>query len=341
MIWFDLDNSPHIPLFRPIFHELESRNKDIFITAREFAQTKQLLDFWKIQYKLVGKHGGKSKILKISNLLSRGYQLKKHIQKKNISLAVSHGSRTQLLASSLANIKAIWILDYEYTEIRLANFFASNILMPVYIPDKRLKSAGFNLKKIIRYNGFKEELYLNDFQPDCNFRKELNVSEDNVLVIFRPPSMVANYHNSRSEDLLINGLKYFSNFKDVVCLITCRTSEDKEFILSQVKDKKNIRFLDKPVDGLQLLYHADIAISGGGTMNREAALLGTETYSIFTGKRPYLDELLFEQKRLNFITNTNDFGKIKVEKKSKEKPYFSNKLSVELSDLILNLERYK
>jgi len=144
MIWFDLDNSPHIPIFRPIFNELAKRREEYFITARDFAQTKQLLDLYKIKYTEVGKHGGKSKLRKITNLFHRSYQLAQSTKNKNIDLAVSHGSRTQLIASKLKGIKAIWLLAYEYTETKLMNLLAQNILMPAYIPDERLKSAGIN-----------------------------------------------------------------------------------------------------------------------------------------------------------------------------------------------------
>jgi len=337
MIWFDLDNSPHIPVFRPIFKELTKRNEDYYVTARDFAQTKELLQLWAIDGKVVGKHGGKHRINKLINLLHRGLQLKLALRNKDISLAVSHGSRTQLITSFLSNINAVWLLDYEYTEVTLANKIATYILMPAYIPSERLQSAGFNMKKVIKYQGFKEELYLRDFKPDCSFREKLAIDKDTVLVVFRPPSLSANYHNHRSENLLIEGLTYFNETPNTVCLIVNRTNDDKELILSRVKSRKNIRFLDKPVDGLQLLFAADIAISGGGTMNREAALLGTKTYSIFTGKRPYLDDFLAQENKLKFISNISDFKKIPLDRSEKKIPDFNNKIAEEITDILLSL----
>ncbi len=317
MYWFDIDNTPHVPLFTPIFKELKNQNIDYFITARDFAQTKELLSLNGIDYKLVGKHAGKNKINKIINLFLRANQLNKTIKNRKIDLAISHGSRTQLITAKKNNIKSILMLDYEYTENKIFNLFANKILMPIYIPDKRLKNAGFNLKKIIRYHGFKEELYLNYYIPDLTFRKTLNILEQEILVIFRPPSMVGNYHDPKSEELLMAGLEYFSNNSKVKCIIVNRTNVEREFIQSKIGQRQNIMFLDKPVIGLDLLYAADIAISGGGTMNREAALLGTETYSIFTGKRPYLDEYLQDIGRLKFIEKVSDFSSIQISKKKK------------------------
>lgn len=338
MIWFDLDNSPHVPLFNPVFKELKNRNKGFYVTARDFAQTKELLNFFQIEYELVGKHAGKNKINKIINLLTRASALKKLVKYKAIKLAVSHGSRTQLLAAKQLGIKSLLMLDYEYTESKIFNTLATKLLMPVYIPDKRLEEAGFNLKKIIRYNGFKEELYLKDFVPDCNFRKSIGIDDTQILVVFRPPSMVGNYHDSKSEELLSAGLKYFSNFPNTTCLIVNRTKVEQKFIKERFLGISNIKFLEKAVDGLQLLYTADIAVSGGGTMNRESALMGTKTYSIFTGRRPFLDEYLQSIGRLKFIENIDDIKKIDVDDIQKENILLhSSNLVSEVTDIICNV----
>jgi predicted glycosyltransferase len=335
MIWFDLDNSPHIPIFKPVFNELEKRNETYIITARNFAQTKQLLELWNIKYIEAGKHGGKNKFKKVLNLLHRSLQLSKIIKDRNIDLAVSHGSRSQLLSAKQSGIRSLLMLDYEYTETKIMNYFSTSILMPLYIPEKRLIEAGINVKKVIRYNGFKEELYLQNFTPEDSFRNKLGLNSDSVLVVIRPPSMVANYHDSKSEKLLIAGINRFADNGNTICLIVSRTEEDKRYILSKINNSHKIRFLDKVVDGLQLVFAADYVISGGGTMNREAALLGTKTFSIFTGRRPYLDEYLQDAGKLKFIEKLSDFENIKIERQFKPIPEFSKNLTEEVTGIIL------
>lgn len=335
-IWFDLDNSPHVPLFKPVFQELDKRHLDYIITSREFAQTEELLKLWNIPHKLIGRHAGKNKIKKVLNLYDRAKELRKYFgDERNIS-AVSHGSRTQLLAAWQMKIKSILMLDYEYTESKIFNYLSTTLLIPKYIPDERLKSVGINLKKVIRYNGFKEELYLKDFVYDPKFRESINIPNEKILVVIRPPSMVGNYHDSRSENLLIEAIKHFSKSDDAIILIVNRTNKEKNLINEKVTKKNNIRFLEKSVDGLQLLFSADISISGGGTMNREAALLGTKAFSIFTGRRPYLDEYLQKMRKLTFIESPDDFEKIKVEKQKKLLPKFENNLVSEITDIITN-----
>lgn len=338
MIWFDIDNSPHVPLFRPILKELDKRKVNYFITAREFAQTKELLRFWGIPFELIGEHGGKNKIKKILNLFERSFQLSKTLKKRRITLAVSHGSRTQLLTASKLGVPSVLMLDYEYTESRIFNYLASYLLMPIYIPDERLKEENFKLKKVIRYNGFKEELYLRDFTPDPNFRSEIDVPDEYILVVIRPPSMVGNYHESKSEMLLVETIKHFSKYDGVYCLIVNRTAAEREFIESKIDRSENVTFLKHTVDGLQLLFAADIAISGGGTMNREAALLGTKAYSIFTGRRPYLDEYLREQRRLAFIEDIKDLEAIEIVRDRKTFQYdYKKNLQSEICDILLDI----
>lgn len=317
MIWFDLDNSPHVPLFRPVFKELDIKNVKYVVTSRKFAQTTGLLKFWNIPYTGIGAHAGKSKVKKVTNLLGRSLMLRKFIKNLPVKLAVSHGSRAQLVTCKLLGIRSILMLDYEYTEAKIFNTLSTKLLMPECIPDERLKSAGFDLKKVIRYRGIKEELYLKDFIPDKNFRNSIGINEEDILVVIRPPGMSSNYHEARSENLLVESLRHFPSQDNTVCLIINRTERERDFILSNIGLKPNIRFLEKAVDGLQLLYAADIAVSGGGTMNRESAMLGTKTYSIFTGKTPYIDEWLEQQGKLKLIRNVDEIEKIEAKREIK------------------------
>lgn len=338
MIWFDFDNSPHVQIFKPILQRLESLCIDYQITARDFAQTINLLQLYNLDYREVGRYGGKNKFSKIINLITRSNELINFIKGKNIIKAVNHGSRTQVIAAKRLGIKSIVMMDYEYTENRIFNYFSDYILVPQIIPDSRLKETGFNLKKILRYDGLKEEIYLEKFIPSKKFRDCLNVNIEDILVIVRPPSMTSNYHNKFSENILLKILVKLSQMKDISVIIVPRTGLDKKFIESKIKLSENIRFLDKSVDGLQLLYASDISISGGGTMNRESALLGTKTYSIFTGKKPYVDEYLERKGLISYINNEDEVNKIDFRHHQKDKiTHINNNLVDKVTDLIINL----
>jgi predicted glycosyltransferase len=338
MIWFDFDNSPHVPLFRPILRELERRPVPFIVTARDFAQTKELLSLWSIEHTLVGRHGGAGKMGKIVNLFQRAGQLRRVAKPAQPRLAVSHGSRTQVLAARWMGIPALVMLDYEFTESRIFNSLCRFILVPSMIPDARLSAAGFKLNKVLRYHGFKEEIYLADFVPRSGFRQEIGVAEDEILVTVRPPSMTGNYHDARSEGLFTACLKHFSSIAKCHVLISNRTVAEKSLWVAGA-GKGRVSVLSRAVDGLQLLWHSDLVVSGGGTMNREAALLGVPTFSIFTGRRPYLDEYLSTQGKLQFIERTDEVSSIQPTKRSISNAYrpSNNRLALQVTDLIIDL----
>jgi len=298
-IWLDLDNSPHVPLFRPVIAELSRRGIDSVITARDFAQTENLLKMWEIPYKMIGRHGGRNKIRKVLNLLGRAGQLKTYMKGREVDLALSHGSRTQLVAARYLGIKSVLMMDYEYTESRIFNYLSDYLLIPEYIPDSRLESVNINTGKVIRYPGFKEQLYINNFSPDADFRDKLEIEKDKILVTIRPAAMTGNYHDPLSEEIVLRILDKITSMQNVHVLIISRTEADRTLLEDHFRDQ--IDFLEGVVDGLQLIWNSDVFISGGGSMNREAALLGVPTYSIFTGRKPYLDEYLAEKGKLTFI----------------------------------------
>ncbi len=339
MIWFDLDNSPHVPLFRPIFAELGKRREDYFVTARAHAQTEELLQLWSIPHRSVGRHGGKSVWRKLWTLGERSAALLWCVRGMKFSLAVSHGSRSHLLAARLQGVPYLCMSDYEFAEHRFINLLATHILMPVYIPRERLVQAGFNLGKLIQYSGFKEQIYLKDFHPSPAFRKSIGVDESSILITVRPPSITANYHDPRSEVLFRRCLAHFLRHKDAICLVVNRTEAERRLVNGQ-EANPNLKILDKAVDGLQLLWHSDLVVSGGGTMNREAALLGVPTYSIFTGRRPAMDEYLQQQGRLTFIEEVRQAEEIPVQKRAIPAGYAPTNvgLAAWVTELILDLQ---
>ena len=317
MIWFDLDNSPHVPLFRPILRELEQRSEPFFVTSRAHAQTEDLLRLWKMPFVSVGVHGGRSTARKILNLISRSTSLIKAARGKGVTLAMSHGSRTHLVAAKRMKIPYIWMQDYEYQEKALANFLADHILLPACIPDQRVADSGYTLRKVIRYDGLKEEIYLRDFVPQAGFRKSIGVSESAILVTMRPPSVTANYHDEKSERLFRRCLEYLSSFPRVHCLIANRTTAERDLVLSGKSAGGKVDVLRNAVDGLQLLWHSDLVIGGGGTMNREAAALGVPVYSIFRGKIGAVDRYLVKSGRLTLLESVGDVQtKLVVAKRS-------------------------
>jgi len=340
-LWIDLDNAPHVPLFRPLIEVWEKRGVNLLVTARDFHGTLELCRMWGIEHTAVGVHGGAGKLGKIRNLLERAWQLRRVAKPFRPDLAVSHGSRTQIVAAKMMGVPSVVMMDYEFTEAFFFKKLTRSILMPAAIPDERLVDCNFPMRKMTRYNGFKEELYLPSFQPDPQFRAGLNIPDDKILLTIRPSAMTANYHNPLSEQIVLALIERALADSAVVPLVVSRTKADRALIQERFGDR--VRFLEKAVDGLQLIWASDVFVSGGGTMNREAALLDVPAYSIFTGRKPYLDEHLARQGRLAFVDTVEKAKDIVFQKRRipVEGPAVRQGLAEEVADLIASVSSDK
>ncbi|MFN0141757.1 MAG: DUF354 domain-containing protein [Pyrinomonadaceae bacterium] len=326
-IWIDLDNSPHVPLFVPIIEHYRTRGVEVIVTARDHAQTIELLDLAGLKgtYFVVGRHYGKGKIDKIRGLLARAKQLVSCIrnQNKQISLAVSHGSRSMVLAARWLKIPIVTMYDYEFTETRIFNIFSDRVLVPERIPESVLNEIGLPMYKRVRYPGIKEELYLVKFQPTPNFRETLfakhDVSVEKSLAVLRPPATTANYHDARGDVLFTAIIERLLSSNEVFTLIVPRTREHEAEISETIAKRQgsaaSYEILDEAINGLDLIYAADLVISGGGTMNREAVLLGVPVYSIFAGRQGALDKQMESEGLITFIRDVDDIAKIKLERR--------------------------
>ncbi len=333
-IWFDLDNSPHVPLFAPVIKHYREKGIDVILTARDHSQTIELMNIHGLggTFDAIGKHYGKSRINKIRGLVERAIQLSSHVKKArrqgiNIAVAVSHGSRSMVLAAKWLGIPIISMYDYEHTETTIFNRFSDRVMVPEWIPDEVLDGIGLSASKHVKYPGIKEELYVRSFRPDPTFRRqfeEMPYGQDGskfILAVVRPPATTANYHSKKSDLLLTELLKLLLTTPDVFTVIVPRTTEQGEQVRAQVgviNSWPSCLILDTAIDGLNLACAADLVISGGGTMNREAALLGVPVYSIFAGKLGSLDEKMEKEGLITFIREPGDVEKIKLVKRTRD-----------------------
>lgn len=338
-VWIDLDNSPHVPLFAPIIRHYRERGVEVILTARDHSQTIELLELHGFAgtYTVVGSHYGKSKINKVRGLLIRSKQLVSHVNKfrNRVAVAVSHGSRSMVLAARWLKIPVITMYDYEFTETGIFNRFSQRVLVPDRIPDEVLDEISLHPGKRKKYPGIKEELYIREFRLTPNFRelflKQCGVDPNKILAVLRPPASTANYHSDKSEALLDDIMQFLLHAPIVFTVIVPRTKDQGDEIrkhISNIPDAETrCVILDEAVNGLDLAFASDLLISGGGTMNREAALLGVPVYSIFAGRQGALDRQMESQGLITFIRDARDLSKIRLEKRAvNEAPTISDRV---------------
>jgi uncharacterized protein len=304
-IWIDLDNSPHVPLFVPIIEELQSRGTDVVLTARDAFQVKELADLHGLAYRLVGRHHGKHFALKLLGLGARALQLLPIALRERPALAVSHGSRSQLAVSALLGIPSLMISDYEFART-WAMVRPTWVMMPEVIP---AQSIDADPGRVLHYPGIKEDVYVSRFRLDPALRGKLGVSPDQLLITLRPPATEAHYHNPESEGLFRAVVDRLGADPRVRVVLLPRNGRQADFVRSTwptLVESSKIILPHQVVDGLNLIWHSDLVISGGGTMNREAAALGVPVYTIFRGPLGAVDRFLASQGRLTVVSTVEE-----------------------------------
>ena len=301
-IWIDLDNSPHVPFFKPIIDEMSKKGYPIVLTARDCAQTCELADRNGFRYARIGRHYGKNKLFKIFGLLIRALQLAPFVLKSRPALALSHGSRSQVFLATLLRIPSVVILDYEFVQLIKPTW----LIFPEVIPNEAVKVNG---RRIFKYPGIKEDVYVPRFSPDPSILGDLGLDGSELVITVRPPATEAHYHNPQAEVLFNAVIDHFGHIDSARMVLLPRNKTQEEGIKSKWSDmisKGKIIIPKRVLDGLNLVWFSDLVVSGGGTMNREAAALGVPVYSIFRGEIGAVDRYLAVNGKFILLENVED-----------------------------------
>lgn len=332
-VWIDLANSPHVPVFRALTDRFTAAGHEVEITAREFAETLPLARAAGFTPHEIGKHGGRDVSGKAGNLVSRAWDLSRWARGRNLDLAVSHNSYSQILAARASRIKPVTLMDYEHQPANhLAFRLASRIIVPESFPAESLRRFGAGVGKVRRYHGTKEDVYLANFQPDTEFTQrlcELGANPDNVLVLMRPPAVEALYHRFQNT-LFDEALQQLSADENVRIVLLPRNESQR----AAYSGRARVIVPPSPLPGPDLIAASDLVISAGGTINREAAALGVPTASIYAGKWAAVDEQLVNEGRLLRILSSTDLQALPVQKKGAVSPRRSKAVIDEIMQFI-------
>jgi len=304
-IWIDLDNTPHVPFFIPIIRELERRGYQVVLTARDAFQVCELADEKEIRYTKIGHHYGKNPFMKVFGLVWRSLQFLPYYMRQRPALALSHGARSQILLCNVLRIPTVLITDYEHG--RTAPMAFPRWLI---VPDS-LFGHRFPLKPnhLRLFRGIKEDVYVPEFKPHLSLLEELGLRHDETVITVRPPASEAHYYNPDSDVLLVELMSRICRTPGVRAVLLPRTKQQELSLRADYpewfKDGKTI-VPPRAVDGLDLIWNSDLVVSGGGTMNREAAALGVPVYSIFRGKTATVDRRLEQEGRLTLIRSVEE-----------------------------------
>jgi uncharacterized protein len=294
--------SAHVLVFRPLIKLLRERGDEVEITTRDYGQTVQLLELHGLEATVLGRHGGRSRVGKARSLFSRLRALRRWARPRKFDLALAHGSHELTLSASRLGIPSATTHDYEFAMLQhqLGMRAATRVVVPEAIPADRLARFGVRPPKLLRYPGLKEEYYLFDFEPDEGVLDELRLDRERVLVVLRPPPDVSLYHR-HANPLFPQTLDFLSEHDEAQAVVLPRTEEQRAYV--SALRLPTVVVPDRAVDAQSLIALADVVVSAGGTMNREAAALGVPVYSTFGGRLGGVDEELIREGRLKPLTD--------------------------------------
>jgi uncharacterized protein len=301
-VWIDLTNSPHVLVMRPIVRVLEERGAEVLITARDFAQTLDLCERHGLPCVPIGRHRGGRLAAKGVGLLSRSAALARWARGRGIDIALGHGSNDITVAAMLLRIPSATAFDYEWAKVQhtVNCRLAKAIVVPDVIPLERLKAYGATPAKHRPYPGLKEEYYLADFEPDPSVLAELGLDPAKPIAVVRTPPAVSLYH--RFENPL------FAQVLD-------RLKGEQTVVLPRIPEQRaelgGFIVPEKAIDAQSLVAYADLMVSAGGTMNREAVALGTPVWTTFEGRLGAVDEALIASGRMRRLERAEDLELVK------------------------------
>jgi uncharacterized protein len=290
-IWIDLSNSPHPLLFAPIARRLEELGHEVGITARDNAQTVELtLERWP-EATIIGGQSPKSRAKKAQVMAQRVRDLGRWARGFRADIALSHNSYGQIVAARALGLRVVTAMDYEGQPANhLAFRLAHVILMPEALRGSGVHRQGASDRRTRFYPGFKEEIYLGDFEPDLGVLASIGVERgDRPLVVARTPPSRAAYHQF-GNPLFGEAIEALGNDSSAQTVVLVRHPEQRQAI--EALGLNNLTVPDHAIDSRSLMYQADLVVGAGGTMTREAALMGLPTYSVFAGEQPAVDREL-------------------------------------------------
>jgi hypothetical protein len=304
--WLDIANSPHATVLAPLAHDLERRGHEFVVTAWDRAQTRELaLAAWPDAV-MVGAGNDAGVLAKGMRIGRRAANLVRAVRGRRPAVALGHGSHAQVLAARRLRIPSISMMDYEHQPATLLHYaLADAVLVPeaFTLAGVRRRLVGRRLR---RYPGTKEDIALAAFVPEPSFRAEIGVADDALLAVCRPPPENALYHRG-GNPLFDTALEHLLS-EGATVVVSPRDPAQAE----RYGADPRVHVLRRAVDGAQLLYHADLVVGAGGTMTREAAVLGTPSYSVFRERLGSVDLALIGAGRLVHVTGPAEVGRIRV-----------------------------
>jgi uncharacterized protein len=307
-VWLDLANSPHALLFEPVARWLGEQGHRVLVTARDNAQTLDLaLHRWP-DLQVIGGPSPPQRVAKGLAIGRRVADLARWAREMRPDVALSHNSYAQVAAARAVGVPAVTAMDYEHQPANhLAFRLARCVLLPEALRDVPLRRFGATRSKVMLYGGLKEELYLGSFTPRRDVLAQLGVDRDaGPVVVARTPPTGATYHRD-DNPLFIDALTWAQAQEGVQVVVLARRAAQRA-ALAELIPRAIVP--QRAIDARSLIRAADVVLGAGGTMTREAALMGVPTWTVFAGREPAVDRWLMARGSMRRLEHASQLGEI-------------------------------
>jgi uncharacterized protein len=304
-VWVDLTNTAHVVVLRPLVELLEAGGHEVHLTARPLSHTVELLEDWGHPFTVLGAHGGTSRAGKARAAADRVARMLRFGRGRGFDAALAHGSTDLPIACRLLRVPNTTMFDYEWAVAQhsVNCRMADRVLVPEAIPPQRLRRYGARGRKLVRYPGLKEEYVLHGFTPDPAVLDALGVDRGRPLAVVRTAPSYALYVGGSGQALLPRLLAHLDG-QGAQVVVLPRTPAQADEV--RALGLPGVVVPARAVDGRSLVSFADALVSAGGSMNREAAALGTPVWSMFEGRPGGVDEQLVREGRLRRLERVED-----------------------------------
>lgn len=283
-IWFEALTGKQALLFHSMATYFTKQGHEVLITARNYDYVLSNLErLGSFPFHAIGDYGGETLFGKLVQGTKRILELADLVRKEEPDLLISYSSPDAVRTAFGLGIPVILLNDtpHAFAAAKLTMALSDALIIPSAVNPDRFRV--FGAQNIITYAGVDEVLWIKDYRPDKSVLDEIGLSKNNFIVIRCEESKASYFLDMYPEIKPGSSIvpKIISKLEeagvDMPLVVFPRYPEQ----LKELSAFENVIIPDKSVDTLSLLYFAKLAMTGGGTMGREGAMLGTPTFYSF------------------------------------------------------------
>jgi predicted glycosyltransferase len=286
-IWYDAFTGKHIRYGAAIAKRLRQSGHEVILTTRNHPDTVDLAKTTKEKFTAVGNYNPASLLTRLQESAKRILKLSQLLKDDIPDLAIAHQSVDLCRVAFGLGIPIILTADTPYATAvnKLTLPLANTIVASEALPKHLFRNYG--AQKIVQFKGVDEVAWIKDFKPSKNFQFK------KPLIVIRQTETKASYALGKT-DITTKLARKLASLGNVLFLSRYNKRE-----------KKGLMITKKFVDSASVTAHADLVVSVGGTIAREAALQGVPSIVISEFGQIHVNEYLSKKGFPLFTVNSS------------------------------------